>query len=90
MKAKKLPAKRTTFWCIYKKGLIPGNWNWCRMPISAWPKREDAEDALKKIAEQIAKDYVLKDSDCERLKQYMADYMIEEMPVIMKAWQVPN
>ena len=90
MKAKKLPAKRTTFWCIYKKALIPGNWNWCRMPISAWPKREDAEDALKKIAEQIAKDYVLKESDWERLKQYMADYMIEEMPVVIKAWQVPN
>ena len=40
--------------------------------------------------EAIAKVYVLKDSDWERLKQYMADYMIEEMPVIMKAWQVPN
>ena len=90
MKAKKLPAKRTTFWCIYKKGLIPGEWEWCRTPISAWPKREDAEAALKKIAEQLAKVYVLKDSDWERLKQYMADYMIEEMPVIMKAWQVPN
>ena len=88
MKAKKLPAKRRTFWCIYKKGLILGEW--CRTPISAWPKREDAEDALKKIAEQIAKDYVLKESDRERLKQHMADYMIEEMPVIMKAWQVPN
>lgn len=88
MKAKKLPAKRRTFWCIYKKGLILGEW--CRTPISAWPKREDAEDALKKIAEQIAKDYVLKESDWERLKRYMADYMIEEMPVIMKAWQVPN
>ena len=85
MKAKKLPAKRTTFWCIYKKALILGNW--CRMPISAWPKREDAEDALKRIAEKIAKDYVLKESDLER---HMADYMIEEMPVIMKAWQVPN
>ena len=60
------------------------------MPISAWPKREDAEDALRKIAEQIAKDYVLKESDWEHLKRYMADYMIEEMPVIMKAWQVPN
>ena len=85
MKAKKLPAKRTTFWCIYKKALILGNW--CRMPISAWPKREDAEVALKKIAEQIAKDYLLKESDLER---HMADYMIEEMLVIMKAWQVPN
>ena len=83
---KKLPAKRRTFWCIYKKGLILGEW--CRTPISAWPKREDAEDALKKIAEQLAKVYVLKDSDWERLKQYMADYMIEELPVIMKAWQV--
>ena len=60
------------------------------MPISAWPTREDAEDALKKIAEQLAKVYVLKDSDWERLKQYMADYMIEELPVVMKAWQVPN
>ena len=88
MKTKKIPAKRTTFWCIYKKSLILGNW--CRTPISAWPKREDAEDALKKIAEQIAKEYVLKESDWERLKQYMADYMIEEMPVVMKAWQVPN
>ena len=88
MKAKKIPAKRTTFWCIYKKSLILGNW-W-RTPISAWPKREDAEVALKKIDEQIAKDYVLKESDWESLKRYMADYMIEEMPVIMKAWQVPN
>ena len=85
---KKLPAKRTTFWCIYKKALILGEW--CRTPISAWPKREDAEDALKKIAEQLAKVYVLKDSDWERLKLYMADYMIEELPVVMKTWQVPN
>lgn len=83
MKAKKLPAKRTTFWCIYKKALILGNW--CRMPISAWPKREDAEAALK----QIADSYILKD-DLEALEAYMKDYMLEEMPVIMKAWQVPN
>lgn len=80
MKTKKIPAKRTTFWCIYKKAMILGKW--CRMPVSAWPEREDATAALK----QIADSYFLK-NNAEQLKKYMSEYMVEEMPVIMKAWQ---
>lgn len=80
MKAKKLAAKRTTFWCIYRKAMIFGQW--CRIPVSAWPEHEAATVALK----QIADSYICKDDE-ELLKKYMADYMIEEMPVIMKAWQ---
>lgn len=83
MAAKKLPAQRTTFWCVYKKGLILGSW--CRFPVSAWPRREEAVAALK----QIADNYICKD-DAVLLQKHMANYMIEEMPVIMKAWQLPN
>ena len=71
--AKKYRAEHITIFAVYKKFAFPFSGHVGRYFQIAYPKREQAEDWVKCELDKGINDE--------------SDFMIEEMPAIMKAWQ---
>ena len=71
--AKKYRAEHITIFAIYRKFVFPFSGHVVRYFKIAYPKREQAEEWVKRELDKGIND------------EY--DFMIEEMPAIMKAWQ---
>lgn len=82
--ARKIPASRCTFYCIYAVGNVYGP---IRFPIVVLPTRDKAEQFLKeKLDAKEAHTLKFDGVDREFVFRTAKDFMIEEMPVTMKAW----